>query len=676
MKYIKESLKSNYTVNSVVSVLVLLLAFGVIVSTVGYISFTDAFKREYAATTYHMADTAATLVNGDEIDGYLKNGGDSDSYRRTKQYLDAYCQKMDVTMIYVIKVDTSDYGRFVSIFNPLGKNTPYTEWEIGYQRDTTNAEYERNYRALYAGEQEYGTIYRTRNLNGAPPHITTLVPVKNSAVEVVALLCIQRPMEALTASRRPYLITIAFSTLIMMILAAFTATVYIRRQFAAPIRRVINEAQRFAAENRAGEKLGGNISSIYEISALATSIDTMEERMLSYIDHLTAATAEKERIDTELSLAASIQSGSIPSRFPAFPDRKDFDIYASMTPAKEVGGDFYDFFLLDDDHLALVIADVAGKGVPAALFMMVTNILVNERAHMGGSPGEVLSFVNKRVCEHNPAEMFVTVWLGILELSTGKLTASNAGHEAPAVKRGSGDFELIKSRHGLVIGAMENARYKDIEIQLKPGDKLFLFTDGVPEATDGDDRMYGIDRMLETLNRHKDESPRQIIDGIRENVSEFVGTAQPFDDLTALCVELKEGVVDRMLFKADQKQLEQVNDFIGRHLSDAGCSPKVRMQIELAVEEIFVNIALYAYREEQGQVEIVLNLNADVLELTFKDSGVPFNPLIKADPDTTLSADKRAIGGLGIFIVKKNMDDVTYDYIDGFNVLKITKKLK
>lgn len=670
------NLRSNFTVNIVGSVMVLLLVFSILVSAVGYISFTEAFKSEYAATTWHMADTAALLVKGDEIDDYLANGGDSDSYRQTKQYLDAYCLKMNVSLIYVIKVDTSDYGSFTSIFNAVGENTPYTEWELGYQRETTNDEYAETYRALYSGESSYGTIYRTTKLNGAPPHITTLVPVKNTAGDVVSLLCIQRPMEALTASRRPYLITIAFSTIMLMLLAAIAATFYIRRQFVKPIRRVMDEAQRFAAENRPGEKLGENISRIEDIAALASSIDTMEEEMLQYIDNLTSVTAEKERITTELSLAASIQMDSVPHTFPAFPEREDFDIFASMTPAKEVGGDFYDYFLIDDDHLAMVIADVAGKGIPAALFMMVTKILVSEGARLGVSPAEVLTFVNKRICEHNREEMFVSVWLGILELSTGKLLSANAGHEYPAVMRKDGKFELYKAKHGLVIGAMETVRYENVEMRLNPGDKLFLYTDGVPEATDSEKHLFGLDNMLRSLNRCRSKSPQRIICGITQDVNDFVGDEPPFDDLTALCLELKEGNARRLVTDAAEDRLPALNEFLERNLSDSDCSSRTKMQIALAAEEIFVNIASYAYPDREGKAEIILEKNKDTIALTFRDSGIPFDPLKKTDPDTALSAEEREIGGLGIFLVKKNMDDVRYTYQDGYNTLRMTKKLR
>ena len=197
-------------------------------------------------------------------------------------------------------------------------------------------------------------------------------------------------------------------------------------------------------------------------------------QMVQYIENLTAITAEREKADTELALAKSIQEDSLPTTFPAFPDRKEFDIYASMTPAKMVGGDFYNFFLIDDDHLAIVIGDVSGKSVPGALFMMVANILLSDRTRMGGTPAEILAFVNNRIYETNKADMFVTLWLGILEISTGRIVAANAGHEDAAVCHKDGSFELFKTKHDFVIGAMKNMQYQDFEIRLGKGDKLFL----------------------------------------------------------------------------------------------------------------------------------------------------------------------------------------------------------
>ena len=246
--------------------------------------------------------------------------------------------------------------------------------------------------------------------------------------------------------------------------------------------------------------------------------------------------------ETELNMATEIQAGMLPSIFPAFPERAEFEIYASMDPAKEVGGDFYDFFMIDDDHIAIVIADVSGKGVPAALFMMSSKILINDHAIMGGSPAEILERVNKQVCKNNDAHMFVTVWLGILEISTGKLTTSSAGHEYPIINV-NGKYELLKDKHGLAVGAFKMSKYSNTEIQLKKGDSIFVYTDGVAEATDANNQLFGTERTVDALNAIPEgASQEDILAGVRAAVDAFVKEAPQFDDLTMVGLKYK-GIV-------------------------------------------------------------------------------------------------------------------------------------
>ena len=275
-----------------------------------------------------------------------------------------------------------------------------------------------------------------------------------------------------------------------------------------------------------------------EIQTLAESFADLSHKTVVYMDQVRNVTAEKERIGTELRMANQIQESVLPNIFPAFPDREEFDIYATMDPAKEVGGDFYDFFLIDKDHLGIVIADVSGKGVPAALFMMASKIILQSCAMLGRSPAEILTRTNEAICSNNRMEMFVTVWFGILDLKTGLITGANAGHEYPAVKRGEG-YELFKTKHGMVIGAMENVTYSEYRLQLQPGDRLFLYTDGLPEATDASEEMFGVNRVLDVLNENTQCSVTDTLVRMTEAVSEFVDGAEQFDDLTMLCLEYK-----------------------------------------------------------------------------------------------------------------------------------------
>ena len=281
------------------------------------------------------------------------------------------------------------------------------------------------------------------------------------------------------------------------------------------------------------------IKSRNEIGQLAEDVIDLTREIDNYTKKIAAISAEEKRIGTELELAARIQESMLPMIFPPFPDRKEFDIFASMDPAKEVGGDFYDFFFIDDDHLCLVIADVSGKGIPAAMFMTICKIILANTAKLGKSPAETLENANIAICPNNREEMFVTVWMGILELSTGILTASNAGHEYPILRGPDGKFEMLKDSHGFVIGVMEGMEYQCYEIRIAPGSTLFLYTDGLPEATDPGKCMFGTDRILEVLNINPDQNPEQILNTMTEAVNDFVKDAEQFDDLTMLCLHYK-----------------------------------------------------------------------------------------------------------------------------------------
>ena len=283
------------------------------------------------------------------------------------------------------------------------------------------------------------------------------------------------------------------------------------------------------------------INSKNEIGDLKNDVIELAEEIDDYVAKIESISAEKHRIESELDMAKRIQLSMMPSVFPPYPDRNEFEIYASVEPAREVGGDFYDFFLIDKDHLCMVMADVSGKGVPAALFMMGSKIVIKNSAMLMNSPAKILTRANESICENNEQDMFLTVWLGILELSTGKLVAANAGHEYPALMRAGEKFEIIKSKHGFVIGGFEDAIYMDYELQLEPGDKLFLYTDGLPEATNCDNEMLGIDGMLDALNENCESHPEVILNGVKNAVDGFVKEAEQFDDLTMMCIEYKGG---------------------------------------------------------------------------------------------------------------------------------------
>ena len=273
-----------------------------------------------------------------------------------------------------------------------------------------------------------------------------------------------------------------------------------------------------------------------EIEVLAESFAKQSARTALYIERVKHVTAEKERLSAELDMASRIQNSQLPSLFPPFPDRKEFSLYASMNPAKAVGGDFYDFFMIDHDHIGFVMADVSGKGVPAALLMMVSRVLIKSGLQNGVGPAEALASVNNQLCESNEEDFFVTVWCAVLNLTTGEGVVSNAGHEHPAVRRAGGQYELQIYRHSMPVGTMKDIPFRQHTFQMYPGDSFFVYTDGVAEATSAQDELFGSERMLAALNKDADAQPEQILANVTQAIDDFVDGAEQFDDITMLCV--------------------------------------------------------------------------------------------------------------------------------------------
>ncbi|MCI5751065.1 MAG: PP2C family protein-serine/threonine phosphatase [Oscillospiraceae bacterium] len=322
---------------------------------------------------------------------------------------------------------------------------------------------------------------------------------------------------------------------------------FTEKKISRPVEHLADVAKEYYAEHSddEGRKKLLDACSEYskdntEVGNLARSYISMAEDLESYVDNLQKVTAEKERINAELSLASSIQAHMLPCIFPAFPEHSEFDIYATMTPAKEVGGDFYDFFMVDDTHVAAVMADVSGKGVPAALFMVIAKTLIKNYAQSGIEPYQVFTTANRMLCDGNDAGLFVTAWMGVLDITSGKLTYVNAGHNPPMIRQKGGSFEYLRSRPGFVLAGMETVKYRQNELMLEPGDRLFLYTDGITEATSSAKELYGEQRLSEYLNGHADNSAEDILHGLKADVDSFVGEAPQFDDMTMLMLDYKK----------------------------------------------------------------------------------------------------------------------------------------
>ena len=383
-------------------------------------------------------------------------------------------------------------------------------------RETTNDEYRNAYRALYEGTLESTSVMRDSGNLSTGRHITVMIPLRDGN-ETTAIICVQVQLDKLEKARSTYVRNVVIVLVILAIVVIVTQGLYLNSVLLRPVKTITAESSRFAHESvKRKKKLTKSIrNKDDEIALLADSIDHMETQIIDYISNITAITAEKQRISTELSLAARIQADALPSKFPAFPERNEFDLYASMNPAKEVGGDYYDFFFVDDDHLCLFIADVSGKGIPAALFMMSTKNVLSSNAMKSLSPAEILENTNDIVAK-NMQDMFVTVWLGMLEISTGKLVASNAGHEFPVIRQPDGKFEVFEDVHGPFIGGFQGVKYTDYELKLGHGARLFVYTDGVPEATDRNNDMFGMDRLVDALNQEPDAFPKKLLENVMD----------------------------------------------------------------------------------------------------------------------------------------------------------------
>ena len=415
-----------------------------------------------------------------------------------------------------------------------------------------------------------------------------------------------------------------------------------------------------------------DVRSNTEFSSLSDDINSTVTTLKRYIAEAAA------RIDKELEYAKQIQLSALPTNFPK---DEDYNIYAQMIAAKEVGGDFYDFYKLNDTTVAFLAADVSGKGIPAAMFMMTAKTIIKDLAESGMAVNDIFTKANEKLCENNESGMFVTAWMGILDLTTGNLQFANAGHNPPVLKRRDGSFEYLKTRAGFVLAGMEGVRYRVGELTLYPGDRLFLYTDGVPEATNADNKLYGEDRLLSFMNQNATIEATAFLPALKANIDEFVGEAPQFDDITMLMFDYKpkQGGVQMInkTFPAKVEALSDVLGFVDETLESYECPMKTQTAVCVAIEEVFVNVAHYAYGEGEGDMTLGIGFDAESREITFRmtDKGTPFDPLKKPDPDITLSAEEREIGGLGIFITKKTMDTVTYAYENGENILTMIKKI-
>ena len=667
-----ESTKRKKSLNRriIINVAILMAVVAVFVAVLSYLALENTYMRLYSEKAQDIVRNLASRIDPEKIVKYEGTDDKDDYYNdlwkemnRCKQdftgiqYLYIF-RPFDDHFVYIM--DAIKPGDDIANISAIGDVYEYSDMEYKYLvpdvRDGIPSD-----ELIKGPDVGYGKT------------ISAWAPILDKSGKTVAMVEADCVLSNLAAVVRRHAIFIVGGLVLCMAAVLGILILILRRSVTEPIGQLTEYVDSYTHGGLEKKKFRFDD----EVQWLANSFYDMTSRIEAYNREVQRVTAEKERIGAELNVATQIQADMLPRIFPAFPDRSEFDLYATMEPAKEVGGDFYDFFLIDEDHIALVMADVSGKGVPAALFMVIAKTLIKNRALLGENPSEILKNVNNQLCEGNEAELFVTVWLAVIEISTGKGLAANAGHEHPVIRRKDGQYELVVYRHSPAVATMEGVRFKEHEFEMHPGDTLFVYTDGVPEATNASNELFGTDRMLEALNREPDAAPEKILSNVRESVDAFVGEAPQFDDITMLGFVYKgtPAAPDELTLEAKDENLDKALAFVDGHLETLGCSMKTQMQIDVAVEELFVNVAHYAYTPNTGTVTLRFEKKTDPLaaEITLIDSGIPYDPLAKKDPDVTLSAEERQIGGLGIYMVKKSMDDVRYQYTDGKNVLTIRK---
>nr|WP_304579010.1 PP2C family protein-serine/threonine phosphatase [uncultured Acetatifactor sp.] len=531
---------------------------------IGYIQYRAYIQKQYNDMAYQVAETFLGFFEEGELERYIHMAAQfkagevpgetleremaSGRYQELRGQMDRLREHMGANDIYLAQLDVEELYDFYleelegtqdasgdgRSWNPMtyimdSYVEPYRFGDMG----GLSPAYIKEAVALARSGERSDSYFISESIYGYNTSAILPIVLEGSTAAVIG---VEIPMATLQKALGDY---VSHSVLSMLVVTVLCLAVYVHilyRSIIAPINLIAGEASSFVKEENQVSTELEKIRTGDEIQTLSETLLKMERDINHYIDNLTKVTAEKERIGAELNVATQIQADMLPRIFPAFPGRQEFDIFATMNPAKEVGGDFYDFFLTDSDHLALVVADVSGKGIPAALFMVISKTLIKNQAQMGDSPAQILQAVNDQLCENNEAEMFVTVWLGILEISTGKLTAVNAGHEYPIMKKDGGEYEMLDDPHGFVMGVMPGMQYQEYEIWMHKGDSIYVYSDGAPDAVNAEEEQFERERLLASLNRVPGASPVELLGQVKGDIDRFVGEAAQFDDITMLCV--------------------------------------------------------------------------------------------------------------------------------------------
>ena len=520
------------------------LLFGTLMCIVNSLTGYKEFKRElenmYGDITIQLAKTAATYIHADSIPYWLRHGTDEE-WEETNKKLDILTNTSDLAYIYV-SVISPDYKQRTYVFDTvnqlsLAAGSKVIPFGTVSSLENKDEEYINNLKIVLEEGRDY-TAFTYKDEGG---HVTTAIPLPNTDGTTTTILSIVKPMNEVKEHKRNFLRSIIISATILTLLFIALYAFILYLGIVRPILFVTYETSQLAEHHGELTGLLKKIKHRNEIGKLAKSVEKMSHDMNKYIEDLTHATAEKERLGAELNVAKQIQAEMLPRVLPPYENHPEIELYASMTPAKEVGGDFYDFYMLDDNHFAMVVGDVSGKGVPAALFMVITKTLLKDTAEHEYNPAKIFEHVNKILCEGNDSSLFVTCWMGILTLSTGELNFANAGHTSPIIKN-NGEIKYLSTKPNLMLAAMDGIPYTNHSLTMQRGDRLFIYTDGITEATNDYDELYGEERLLNVIKSVKDSgmTSRDILDIVRNDITDFVLEAPQFDDITMLSMIYKD----------------------------------------------------------------------------------------------------------------------------------------
>lgn len=528
-----KSLKTKLTMMFIVFAGILSIA----ICLLSYYSYKHSLTAHYATTATNAAQTAADIVNGDKVEGYYQTKTPDEEYYQVLDSLNKVKASQDMMFLYVLVPITNEGMYIYDCYAP--------EDDMEYIRklgdtDVFDEIYD-NVMYVYKNGSVNNNLTET---DGDYGHLASgYAPVKDSTGKTVAVVGADLSMDQVQKDLWNYVLFVAVLIIVIVVLVVFSMLILLGKMVINPINLLEGKASKIAEniDSRSYERV--EIKSGDEIQVLADTFNKMSEDLIGYMNNLEKVTAEKERISAELDVAKKIQASMLPSIFPAFPQYDEIDLYATMNPAKEVGGDFYDFFKLDQNRIGIVMADVSGKGVPAALFMVIAKTLIKNHAAANETPSEIFTNVNAQLCENNDEGMFVTCFMGILEIDTGKFVYVNAGHNPPLLKKKDGLFEYMKIRPGFILAGMEGMRYKEAEIQLDPGDILYLYTDGVTEALNRQNELYSDLRLKELLNGETLDniSIKDTLTYIRNDIVTFADGAEQADDITMLILKMNGG---------------------------------------------------------------------------------------------------------------------------------------